>query len=515
MRRAYHDQLPLNASGANHPRAAELLKMGRLLDAMPGELALVCQDLVGSGRKTDSNRGREGMTAEQVLRAALVKQMFDVSYEELAFHMEDSAQIRSFCRISASGLTPKKSALHSNIGAIRAETWEAVNRAILSHARTQKIEAGAWMRTDATVVKSNIHHPLDSALLWDCVRVLTRTMRKSNAKFGTSTCNYSRRAKRRSVGILNAGTMDRRLPLYKDLLKVTRKTVTSAEAALRELREIGDVAALRYAMTLEHYLPLVFRVIDQTERRVLAGEQVPAAEKIVSIFEPHTDIIRKDRRDTYYGHKVTLSTGRSGLVLDTVVEAGNPADATLAVRSVKRHAAVFGAAPERAVFDGGFASKKNLEEIKGEGTSQVCFSKPCGIPLEEMTTTPLIRRTLKRFRAGIEAGISFLKRSFGWTRVTWSGLPHFRAYVWCSTVAHNLLVLARALIRRSKPALPRHSARRSPPGEVPRRTCARDAPKSTIAWLPRRTASMIAGRAPRPHSQIWLRSAFYGRDLAS
>jgi IS5 family transposase len=392
------------------------------------------------------------MTAEQALRAAIVKQMFGVSYEELAFLLEDSTQIRSFCRISASGLTPKKSALHSNIGAIRAETWEIVNKAILAQARDKKVETGRWMRTDATVVESNIHPPLDSSLLWDCVRVLTRTMRKAKAKFGTTSCNYTRRAKRRSVGILNAGTMDRRLPLYKDLLKVTRKTVSCAEAALRELGAIEGLAALRFAMTLEHYLPLVSKVIAQTERRVLAGEQVPAAEKIVSIFEPHTDIIRKDRRDTYYGHKVTLSTGRSGLVLDTVIEAGNPADSTLALRSVKRHSALFGMAPDRVVFDGGFASKKNVEDIKAEGSTQVCFSKPCGIPLDEMTTNQRIRRTLKRFRAGIEAGISFLKRSFGWTRVSWSGLPHFRAYIWCSTVAHNLLVLSRTLIARTKPA---------------------------------------------------------------
>jgi IS5 family transposase len=426
--------------------------MGRILDSMTAELAMVCRDLVGRGRKAGSNRGREGMTAEQVLRAAIVKQMFDVSYDALAFHLEDSVQLRSFCRISPSALAPKKSALQSNISAIRAETWEAVNKGILLRAQARKIETGRWMRTDATVVESNIHHPLDSSLLWDCVRVLTRTMRRANKTFGTSCCNYSRRAKRRSVGILNAGTMNRRIPLYKDLLKVTRKTRSCAEAALRELGTSGDAEALHYALTLEHYLPLVSKVIDQAERRVIGGEKVPAADKIVSIFEPHTDIIRKDRRNTYYGHKVTLSTGRSGLVLDAVIETGNPADATLAVRAVKRHVAIFGEAPERAVFDGGFASKKNLEEIKDEGTSQVCFSKPCGIPLEEMTSTPRIRRTLKRFRAGIEAGISFLKRSFGWTRVSWSGLPHFRAYVWCSTVAHNLLVLARTLIARAMSA---------------------------------------------------------------
>ena len=129
MRRAYHDQLPLAASGAHHPRAAELLEMGRILDTMTGELAMVCRDLVGVGRKADPNRGREGMTAEQALRAAIVKQMFTVSYDALAFHLEDSAQMRAFCRLSPSEQSPKKSALQANISAIRAETSAAVNEA--------------------------------------------------------------------------------------------------------------------------------------------------------------------------------------------------------------------------------------------------------------------------------------------------------------------------------------------------------------------------------------------------
>ena len=306
------------------------------------------------------------------------------------------------------------------------------------------------MRTDTTVVESNIHHPLDSALLWDNVRVLTRILRRAHEKFGTTRCNYARRAKRRNIAILNAQTMEKRVPLYRDLLKIANTTRSCAEKAMGELDAIGDISALLYAEQLRHFLPLVSKVVDQAERRVLRGEQVPASEKIVSIFEPHTDIIRKDRRDTFYGHKVTLSTGRSSLVLDVVVETGNPADSTLAVRAAKRHATLFGDAPARVAFDGGFASRQNLIDIKDAGTAEVCFSKSAGVPFEKMTTTPRIRRTLKNFRAGIEAGISFLKRSFGWTRVSWSGLPHFRAYVWCSAVAHNLVVLARALIARDK-----------------------------------------------------------------
>jgi len=449
MRRLYHDQLPLRPTEAQHPRAAELLEMSRLLDGIRETLTAVRHDLAGR-RRVSVKKGREGLSAEQALRAGLVKQLFDVSYDELAFHLEDSLQLRAFCRLSPSAKPPKRSALQANIGAIRRKTWEAVNQALMLEARKRKVEDGRWMRTDATVVESNIHPPLDSALLWDSVRVLTRIMRRAHEDFGTTACSHTRRAKRRSIAILHAGTMERRRPLYKDLLLVANWTLSCAEQAMGELESMGNDAICRVA-SLRHFLPLVRKVIDQTERRVLHGEPVPAQDKIVSIFEPHTDIIRKDRRATYYGHKVTLSTGRSGLVLDVVVEDGNPADSTLAIRSTERHAALFGSPPDRAAFDGGFASKNNLQEIKRAGTTEVCFSKPAGVPIDEMTTTPRIRRTLKRFRAGIEAGISFLKRSFGWARVTWTGLPRFHAYVWCSAVAHNLLVFARALVPRRAP----------------------------------------------------------------
>lgn len=446
MRRLYHDQLPLAPSDAHHPRAAELMEMSHLLDAMEAPWVSIRHDLTGP-RKVGVKKGREGLSAEQVLRIGIVKQMFGFSYEELAFHLGDSLQLHAFCRLSPSASSPKKSALQANLGAVRAKTWQAVNEAVVFEARRRKVEDGRWMRTDSTVVESNIHHPLDSMLLWDGVRVLTRIMCRANEDFGTTACNHARRAKRRSVAIGHAGTMERRLPLYKDLLLVTKWTVSAAEKAKEQLESIGSEAICR-AASLSHFLPLVRRVIDQTERRVLHGEQVPAREKLVSLFEPHTDILRKDRRDTYYGHKVTLSTGRSGLVLDVVIEDGNPADSTLAVRSTERHTALFGHPPDRVAFDGGFASNNNLHTIKSAGTTEVCFSKPAGVPVDEMTSTPRIRRILKRFRAGIEAGISFLKRSFGWDRVTWTGLPRFHAYVWCSAVAHNLLTFARTLRAR-------------------------------------------------------------------
>jgi IS5 family transposase len=214
MRDLYHAQLSLTAK-STHPRAEELAVMSQALDANLDVLKRVRQDLLRQ-RKADAKKGREGMSAEQVLRAALIKQMFSFSYSELSFHLGDSNQLRGFCRLSPSAKTPMKSALQSNIGSLRAETWETVNKAIVLHARACKVEDGRWMRTDTTVVESNIHPPLDSALLWDGVRVLTRIMLRAHDDYGTTRTNHKRRAKRRSIAILNAGRMERRVPLYKD-----------------------------------------------------------------------------------------------------------------------------------------------------------------------------------------------------------------------------------------------------------------------------------------------------------
>jgi IS5 family transposase len=192
-----------------------------------------------------------------------------------------------------------------------------------------------------------------------------------------------------------------------------------------------------------HYGPFIERVIAQSERRMLKGEQVPAAEKLVSLFEPHADIIVKGGRDTIYGHKLNLVTGRSGLVLDVAIEAGNPADSDRLLPMLERHIAFYGQAPRQAAADGGFASQANLDKAKARGVSDMAFHKKCGLRIEDMVRSRWVYRKLRNFRAGIEAGISCLKRAYGLARCTWRGLEHFKAYVCSSVVAYNLALFAR------------------------------------------------------------------------
>jgi IS5 family transposase len=379
----------------------------------------------------------------------VVKQANGFSYEELAFHLADSQSYRAFCLIGFADNPPKKSTLQRNLKQVRAETLERVNRALVAHAQQHEIEDGRRLRSDATVVETAIHEPTDSSLLVDCVRVLTRLLRETREYVALEFTNHLRRAKRRALAIRHAAKAEQRVPLYRDLVKVAENTVDAARLAVAKLElhypsEAFEQPQLRELRAeLHHYIKLASRVLDQTRRRIFEQESVPATQKVVSVFEPHTDIIRKDRRDTLYGHKVFLTGGGSGLIVDCFVERGNPRDSTKAVKLAQRAIKVLGNKPEQVVLDGGFCSRDNLEQIKALGIRDVAFSKAPGLSIKEMVKRTWLYQRLRNFRAGIEGVISFLKRCFGWDRCAWRSYESFRAYTWGSVIAANLVLLAR------------------------------------------------------------------------
>jgi IS5 family transposase len=430
--------------------ARELEAISQVLDQNPDILDLVFQDLVKYQRR---DTGRDGMTAEQVLRCALVKQYRELTYEELAFHLEDSMAFRSFARLGLSQY-PCGSTLQDNIKAITAETWEAVNRMLLEHAAQHKVEKGRVVRLDATVVETHIHHPTDSSLLLDGIRVITRLLQAGKALNPTpwyTFADHQQAAKKRGLQILNARKEQVRHQAYRQLLSLARRVAGYARQALAELQGfVGadlheTMAAHQIAAQLEKAVSLLKRVLSQTERRVIRGEKVPAGEKVVSFFECHTDVIVKGRRDTQYGHKVFLSGGRSGLILDCVIARGNPADAAMFPDLLSRQEAIYGRVPAKTAADGGFASRDNLRWAQSQGVKDVMFAKKRGLGVLEMVKSLWVYKKLRNFRAGIEANISRLKRAFGLARCNWQGWPGFRQYVWSAVVSYNVLVLGMLL----------------------------------------------------------------------
>lgn len=278
------------------------------------------------------------------------------------------------------------------------------------------------------------------------MRVLVRLMKRARAWVGLRFVNHLRRARRRVFEILNAKAFRFRVPKYRELLKLMAPTIVSAHRFARLLGGVENSIAQRTREKLLHFAALAERVVDQTTRRVLKGEKVQAQEKVVSIFEPHTDVIVKDPRDTLYGHKVCLATGSSGLVLDMCVLDGNPADKTLAVGAVQRCTDLLGHAPRHVVFDGGFAARQSVTDIRSMGVTSVVFSKHPGLAITEMARSRALFRALRNFRAGIEANISVLKRAFGFDRCSWSGRASFHTYASASILASNLLIFARHLL---------------------------------------------------------------------
>lgn len=275
-------------------------------------------------------------------------------------------------------------------------------------------------------------------------------MTRAWTELGIEFEDLSRAAKKLHHRIFYAHTKAQRVPAYIELIAAAERVDVQAKSVLEALRALKprtlEELAARDALApqLQHYDGLLVRVISQTRRRIVQGESVPASEKVLSIFEPHTDIIVKGQKPAEYGHKLTLTIGKSGMTLDCVIERGNPGDVTLGTRQLERQKKLFGSAPAAAVFDGSYASKENLAQAKALGTLRCAYSKGRGLTAEEMAGSRRTYGRLRNFRAGVEGVISFLKRAFGLDRCTWKGWSRFQSYVWSAVFSANLTLLARA-----------------------------------------------------------------------
>ena len=277
MCKKYKEQLSLMGHTIDHPHAAEMELIDKILEENATIYTLALQDL--TREVENKGAGAHGMSAEQVVKAAILKQSQEFSYEDLAFHLVDSGCYRRFMRIGFADKGFSPSALCGNIKALSPETWEAINRVIVAYANETKVERGRKVRIDCTVVPSNIHKPFDSTLLWDSVRVLTRLLKHARDLFpdiGIIVKDHTKRAKRRMLGVMNAKGKKAREKQYKDLLLITGKTVGYSQRASSILeKRLPSVHAARMVQGLNHYIDLAQKVIDQTQRRVIQGESVP------------------------------------------------------------------------------------------------------------------------------------------------------------------------------------------------------------------------------------------------
>jgi IS5 family transposase len=408
--------------------------------------------------------GRPGLTPAQVLRSLILMRVKNWDYRELRERIADGYTLRHFTQFD-SRRVPKHDAFNRGVNRLSPATVEAINQAIIRAAVDLGLEDGKKLRVDTTVVETDIHHPTDSTLLWDSVRVVTRLVRKLEpllpAGVGPFT-NRTRSARRRMQEIQRMTPTERhrrQVRTYRALIQITATVINEARAVVTrtgrvrglDLMVAATVDAIRHDLT--RYCDLATRVVSQTTRRVLHGEQVPPDQKVYSIFETHTDLIKRGKvlKPVEFGHKVFLAESGHGLITQYRVLDGNPADQAHVDRSLKAHRTAFGAAPRLYSSDRGFFNEANLKACRAAGVVLTCIPQAGGKRSPEREAVEKSRpfKRGQRFRAGIEGRISVLFRGRGMKRALVEGRVHFELFVGAAVLANNLMVIAELLQRKA------------------------------------------------------------------
>src|SRR5205807_5107975 len=389
----------------------------------------VRQDLERGLKKPGT--GRTGLTPSQTLRSLILMRVKSWDYRELRERIADGFTLRRFTQFYCRSV-PKHDAFHRAFHQLTPQTLQAVNDVVVDAAVDLGLEDGNQLRVDTTVVQTDIHHPTDNTLLWDVVRVVTRLvgrLKKAVQKRIRGFHNRKRVARRRMQEIQRMTPKqrhERQTEKYRELIGVTEEVVTGAQKVVEQTKKArgkdlaAELAIPELRKEIKHYCKLGDRVIDQARRRVLEGEQVPNAKKIFSIFEAHTDLIKRGKVQTplEFGHKVFLAESAKGLITQYQVLEGNPNDEQHVEPSLKRHKKMFGHVPELYGTDRGFFSEKNVKLCERKGVKVVCIPQCGGQKTDERKTyekSPDFKKG-QRFRAGIEGTISVLFRGRGMKR---------------------------------------------------------------------------------------------------
>lgn len=427
---------------APHALGSQLKVLSDQLDKRPEILDLIAPTFLDSDL---ADTGASGLSVESIFRCLLLKQILRVSYVKLAFHLCDSPTYRTFARLTEDQ-QPSRSGLQSTIRRIDPDTLERVNNLLVREWIEKDGLSIDSLRIDSTVVDSNIAPPRDSQLLDDGVRVLSRMMAKCKDQLGVRIrfSDQRKRSKSLAFRIFHAKLPEKEA-LYPQLLVCVACVLKQSTRAIEHIKEARgeDAQSVLWIDEFAHYRALLLRVVDQTQRRVFEDELVPAREKIVSLFEPHTDIIVKSLRDVQYGHKVNLATQADGFITYLTIEEGNTADSDMFLPVLDACEDLYGRRPKEVVADGCYASQANVSKARKSGIARVVFNKMVGLTYKDMGVKKKTFKRLSNFRAGIEGNVSEFKRAFGASKAMWKRHDGFKAFVWSSVLSYNLIRMTR------------------------------------------------------------------------
>lgn len=409
-------------------------------------------------------RGRRGVSPDRLLRCCALKHIKGWSLRELEREVRASLIYRRFTRFDQDAI-PDFATFSRAFAAIGDEGTRAIHERIVRKARAERVAQGNKLRTDTTVVESNVHYPTDSSLLEDGIRIVTRALKGISGectKGSVKATDHARAAKHRVLEIHRAAkamtdaNRERMKDSYGKLLGFTRHVLRQAEKVRTDLKRgrlhiVGEAKrVVGQAARLDHFVPLIKKVISQTKARVFKGD-THVVGKILSLFEVHTQAIRKGKahKPTEFGRLVQVDEVENGIVSNYDIKDGNPADTDAWAPAISQHEAIFGRAPKMATADRGFFSAENESTARKSGVDHVAI--PARGPLSEKRNKHQKQRWFRRalrWRAGVESRIATLKHRFDMARAHYKGDRGFKRQVGWSIIANNLVSIARVRKKR-------------------------------------------------------------------
>ena len=424
----------------------ELGLIDTILEKNPKLIKMLENDIT-RGNPGSSLGRQDTPSVEQIVRAAIYKEMKNLDYRALEYAQEDSRICEHFVKINP--CRPYSFQVWQKyISRISAESLQQFMVELNRIAIAEGLEDVKKFRQDATVIQTDIHYPTNNSLVWDCIKESQRLLGHLKEEIESLVyVDHTGKAKIIYFKINVEKKEEKRVKLFKRQLKTFQKCINQVSEIIKGKAEYGvTVKAEALIGAMETLKPVMEKVYKMTERKEIYGEKVPVEEKIFSIYEQHKDMIVKGQRDVQFGHKVNLGGGKSNLILTCEITEGNPNDAGLYQGTIKQLIEDYGVVPESSVADGGFASIGNIEYSVKEGILNVVFNKIRG-SLKNVSENKWVENKLKRWRSGMEAVISNLKRGFQIRRCNWKGFAHYRQKVFWSVIGYNIRVMTAGLLQ--------------------------------------------------------------------
>ena len=439
-----YEELKLKFEQPNWSRDPELSLVDTILDEHPELLTILQADITKGTTRSIFGR-KDTPSVEQIVRAAIYKELKGLDYRQLEYDQSDSRICCLFIKIDE--LRPFSFQMYQKyISRIKSKNLQKALVELNKIAIEQGLEDIQSLRQDTTVVETNIHYPTNNAILWDCIKEANRLLSHLKEEMGElQYMDYSVQAKKTYFKINNTTSNDKRTELFRKQLILFVKTINQLSNVIKKNPGFS-LKAIAIILQIQEHLKVMDQVYQMVHQKEICGNKVPNEEKIFSIYEQHTDIIVKGGRKVEFGHKINLCSGKSNLILNCNIQRGNPADTSLFGKSLDSIIDGYGIVPRDSVTDGGFASLKNQAYAKKKGIVNIVFNKVVG-SLRNIVSSTNMETRLKKWRSGIEAIISNLLRRFKLQRCTWKGWEHFKAKVLWSVIGYNIRVMTALVVK--------------------------------------------------------------------